>query len=540
MVGWLCLAIIIIFINSFLLGKVYKRFTKFISSYATILFGVITFFGIFTIILIVLFLFNISFAIILYIMLIFQIILIGIYIFNWRYLFISFAFNWKNILIVLGIFCILLITFFITRDYYNTQFTWFNQNDINFVNYYHNLFKDGTDPNEIMIFKFGTNNLTNNFSYLFFTIFSYIFNINDNFLLIFHNVLNFIIYFTILSLIIVNMIDINNQTSFRHICISMIFTFLIGIISFSFSQYMWIIIFLFGLISFHMYKENEINLTLNIIAINFIVLSGCCFNINFIVCALVINIIQLFISYKQRKPKATDYNVLMMFSTFIFISVLFNNSQYVSYILIISIFIIYTFYFFYKSSNLATRVNDSIDQFLYKKINIVIIAFIAIIFIISIAFFISINNFKINTKPWLLVTNLNQLEINSTIHYYLLNAFFWVINGLIFLFSLFKNNIIRLSKKQSKFSIAENDVPLFVIFIFWNPISTNLFSLLDNVDFIYLNINLQVIFFCALIPLLLSSYKKCLNEPQKISINISYLTIITITSGILIAGANLG
>ena len=75
---------LLIFINAFLFGKVYKRFLPNLNIFHVIFFGLISYCGLYYLLLIPLVLFTIDLKFLLIYTLIYQIILVFIYILNWR------------------------------------------------------------------------------------------------------------------------------------------------------------------------------------------------------------------------------------------------------------------------------------------------------------------------------------------------------------------------------------------------------------------------------------------------------------------------
>lgn len=502
---WIIFVPLILFINSFLLGKVYKRFNHQLNSYLTTLLGFFSFFGTLSLIFAVLILFNITLQILFYIFLIFQIILFIIYIFNWRWSFITYNINFKKMGFLIFLIIICFLAYVLSRNFNSDHINWYLSDGINFKSYYLKSFFN-IEPQNIYIFRFGTNYLDNNFIYVVYSVIVYLFNVSINDLELFYTIINCSIMFFCLSLIIVHLSKyLDEKKSLWTIFLSSSVIFMIAIISFWMQSLFWISVFSLSLIVIHTSKQNEINSQASISIINFIVASGVFFNIQFLLIAITINLIQLFISYKTRKVNATDYNVLMLFSTLLYTGLIFDNSKYISFILIISILVFYSFYIFYKSSTTASRINQKIDHFLYKNINLISIIFLILILILSVALFLSTKNFQIFVDPWVIA--ILSTNSNSIVMSWVVNVFFWMTNIILLLFVLFSNSLVRF-KKISYSYYPETDLSMMIFIAFWNPISINLFSSINNVDFIYMQPDFQVLFFIILCALIINQFKK--------------------------------
>lgn len=547
--AWILLIATIIFFNSFALGKVYKRFNISLSAYSCFSFGMITLFGLFGFILIPLLLFTIKFNVVLIIYLIAQCLLVGVYIANWRWLFISYKIDIKNLVILFGVFIMVFSGFLITREYANiepNQINWFLSGNINY------LLKFATPNADLVdVFVFGQNYFENNFIYVFLSFFVYIFQIQDIATLnLFYTFVMLFIFLLLSSTSITSIfIKKTKNLSFSKILILLANSLLISTLSFVIKDFMWIVIFTILLVNTHSLRENEISSNVAIYIINFIVVAAIVFNINFLIIAIVINLIHTFLSFQARKEKCTNYNILTLFSTFIVLAMSFSNEYYVGFICLILIILVYTFYLFYKSSNIANKVNSVIDNFLYEYIYIILIFIISVLMITSISFFLTSGLFKISTDVWLLkyFGTPPMLMNDKSLQYLFVNILYATINVFAFIAAIINSGMIKLNKFGKVFRLHDEkrivssqfDLSIIIVLVFWNPIATNLYNYLINTNIVGFMPNFQVIFAALIVPCLLAMSKHFYNSEKITFTGYAYTGIILTTTSLLALGINL-
>lgn len=547
--GSILLIATIIFLNSFALGKIYKRFNIYLSSYSCFSFGMITLFGVFGLILIPLLLFTIKFNVVLVIYLIAQCVLVGVYVINWRWLFISYKINIKNLCILFAVFITIFCGFLITREYANVphnEINWYLLENPNYLLKFSNPNAELVD-----VFVFGQNYFTNNFIYIFLSFFVYIFQIQDvQTLNIFYTFAMLFIFMLLSSTSITSIfIKKNANITFFRILILLANALLVSTLSFVIKDYMWIIIFTILLVNTHSLRENEINSNVAIYIINFIVVAAIVFNINFLIVAIVINLINTFLSFQARKEKCTNYNILTLFTTFVMLAMSFSNEFYVGFICLILVIIIYTFYLFYKSSNIANKVNSVIDNFLYEYIYIIIIFIIAVLMITSISFFLTSGLFIISTDVWLLnyIGTPPMLMNNESLQYIYVNILYAIINVFVFLAAIINSGMIKIKKFDKVFGLrgekriisSQFYLSIIVVLVFWNPIATNLYNYLINSSIVGFLPNFQVIFAAMIIPCLMAMSKHFYNSEKNTVTGYTYAGIILSITFMLALGINL-
>lgn len=547
--GSILLIATIIFLNSFALGKIYKRFNIYLSSYSCFSFGMITLFGVFGLILIPLLLFTIKFNVVLVIYLIAQCVLVGVYVINWRWLFISYKINIKNLCISFAVFITIFCGFLITREYANVphnEINWYLLENPNYLLKFSNPNAELVD-----VFVFGQNYFTNNFIYIFLSFFVYIFQIQDvQTLNIFYTFAMLFIFMLLSSTSITSIfIKKNANITFFRILILLANALLVSTLSFVIKDYMWIIIFTILLVNTHSLRENEINSNVAIYIINFIVVAAIVFNINFLIVAIVINLINTFLSFQARKEKCTNYNILTLFTTFVMLAMSFSNEFYVGFICLILVIIIYTFYLFYKSSNIANKVNSVIDNFLYEYIYIIIIFIIAVLMITSISFFLTSGLFIISTDVWLLnyIGTPPMLMNNESLQYIYVNILYAIINVFVFLAAIINSGMIKIKKFDKVFGLrgekriisSQFYLSIIVVLVFWNPIATNLYNYLINSSIVGFLPNFQVIFAAMIIPCLMAMSKHFYNSEKNTVTGYTYAGIILSITFMLALGINL-
>ncbi len=519
---WIICTPLIILFNSFAIGKVYKRFNHQLGSYLTTLLGFLTYFGVISLSFIVIMLFTSTFRVVLIALMIYQVILVLIYIFNWRWFFISYNINTKYLLLLLLFMAISCLAYVITRNFNSATINWDIVGGNNYKDYLVNdYYKNGTFKpiEDIVVFTFGQNFLEKqfnfNFIYIIYAVFGYLFNIPLSEVNTFYTYWNVFFFTFLISMIAIHLVDsIWYKIEVKSIISIALFVFVLSVIAYWFESNLWILLMTGLLILLHTSKEKDIPSAIAVYIINFIVLTGVLFSARFIICAVVINIVQLFISFKSKKENATNYNIMMLFSTFLFMSMIFENKNYLSFVLIVILFILYSLYMMFKSSNIAYRVNKRIDEFIYQKINIIIIVCTSIIVILSLAIFLSNKNFNIYLDPWVLY---DYSTAQSYPMQQLINVFFWAANIAMFIYVLLSNNIITFKRKIVEY-FPEADFVILTFLIFWNPIATNLFNSIYNLDIIYLTPNFGVMFYCICVPIIFHLCKKS-SEAGKIGFN---------------------
>lgn len=530
----------VILLNSFLIGKLYKRFNLYLSSSFCLTLGCVSFFGIFGVILIPLLLFAISFEVIFYVSIIAQAILLLLYLLNWRWFFISYHINWRILLIFIGIFIAFSLGYFATRQYHLEAPWWIVQDNEYFLQF------TTTPMREINIFNISGNNFETNFINLFYALFIYTFNVTD-----LKEIQNFttiasLFIFTYLGSLICNSMFINHvsELNYAKLLVIILTCFFISVISFIFTEAFWIIIMLLFLIHVHGLKQNQLPSSIAIYVINLTIPCGIIFNMNFLVLALIINLIALLISFRLKRANATDFNILMLFTTLLYLALVLNNKVYLNYIIIAILIVVYSIYLFYKSSNMAYRINKVVDNFMYQYVNWFSIAIGLVIMIASVAIFFTSANYSINLNLWTVSTIGNPpiYLFSGAVDYLLVNVIFWTVNLSALAFAIFNNGWFLKKLKLhslSIFSSAQLDIPILVALIFWNPINSNIYLTIIESQFLNFAIDFKLVFFTLVIPVLYILAKQVVNYEKISYIDYTYISIIAIISGVLITSLNI-
>ncbi|MGL4952159.1 MAG: hypothetical protein ACRC4L_04210 [Mycoplasma sp.] len=363
--------------------------------------------------------------------------------------------------------------------------------------------------------------------------------INDHEIRIFYTWTTSLIYAIFGSLVIMN-IFLNNKFSIKWN--SILILFLTGIFISSlglvFNSFRWVFLFSLWLIYVHGLKQNELDSNTAIFVINNTVLAGCFFDINFLIVSIAINLIAVFVSYRTKKEDATNYNVLMFFSTLLLISLSLRNELYIGFIVLAVVITIYSGYFFYKSSQVAKRVNKRIDDFMFENANWILLVSITSIAIASVIYFLSDKNFKLYYDIWIISSMGTPPVIltGDSIKSILINILFWLMNIGLFIFSIynvklsFSRDIFTSSNTKRKMSSPHLDWPILSALLFWNPISSNLLSIFQNFQLINFVPDFSVLFVCLASPVLLVVIKY-INQSTKI--NYSYFIYMGIILSIM-------
>ncbi|MGL4948723.1 MAG: hypothetical protein ACRC42_05105 [Mycoplasma sp.] len=438
-------------------------------------------------------------------------------------MFISFYVNYKNIFIFLLILVAFVIGFIISRDFNEQSVTWLLHNES--ITYSPEL--------DYAI------NSSKNLIDTFYAVLISTFKITEGFQIdLFYTITTILIYSFVGSLILM-CIFVNNQFRFEFKKIILVFIsgFCLSALGFVFTDYLWMIMFTLWLIHIHGLKQNELKSNAAIIVINSSVLAGSFFNINFLIIAVVANLIAIFISYRTKKEQATNYNVLMICSTLLMISFSLRNESYIGFIALAILVAIYIAYMFYKTTSVAYRINKSIDNFMFENANWLIIVTIFIITMTSVIYFLTTPDFKLFYDIWLLEkigTPPELLPLWSR-EFIFVNSAFWAINVGIVIFALvnvklsFSKDIFNSFNSKRRLSSPHLDWTILTTILFWNPISGNAFSILNNYQVTTFVPDFKVLFFMIACPVLLVTMKYLSQERKITYLYYSYISIIIAT-----------
>ncbi|MGL4950891.1 MAG: hypothetical protein ACRC4M_03640 [Mycoplasma sp.] len=459
-----------------------------------------------------------------------QIILLFIYILNWRWFFITWNIDYKKLIIFICLFMMFIVGFVITRNFSTGTNIWH------------------LDYDDVLRYANGMKSVNISLLDMSLGAFTKILKTTDPMEIAnFYTISVLFIYCLIGSLIVMN-IFVNNKYSFKphNIILLMISGLCISSLGFVFAGFMWIILLTLWLMHVHGLKQNELKSKTAIFIINSSVLAGSFFDVNFLVVALVINLIAIFVSYRTKKENATDYNVLMMFSTLLLISVSLRNELYIGFIVLSIVAMIYAAYMFYKSSKVAHKINKTIDYFMYENGNWLLIAVISAIILASTIFFLNSRNFKVYSDIWIL-TQIGSPTINiqnDEIRLLATNLIFWIMNVGIVIFSFinvkmtFSKNIFNSFNSKRKLSSPHLDWTIITTLLFWNPISGNLLSIFNEFQLMTFIPDFRVLFFAIACPPLLVTVKY-LSQTRKISfLYFAYMGIIISIVGSFIGMIN--
>ena len=524
------LTIFLILVNGFFLGKIFKRFKPTLNLFYTLLFGTVTYLGSFAAITIPLFLFVISAKFIFIYFLIFQIVLILIYILNWRWFFITYKIDYKKVIFFIIVAICIFLGWLFTRSL-ATNKDWLFTLDNNTINFFTKI--NGVNLDSVIV-------LNRDFSFQV--------NLIDNFLLgiiyignffdakelsVFYNIFSLFIIIYIGSLALCSIYNKRETNKFNFI-LFFLGVFAFSTIIFSFPTYVNIILFSLVLLLVHFNAKNINQENISIIVVNFIVFCGFNFDSQFVLIAVLINLLFTTISYQTKYNNATNYNILMLLSTILSFAVTFNNVYYISLIMLVAFLLFYIAFFLFKTSSIFNKVMYKVDQFLYRNISFLIILLSFLILIAAIILFFTTNVFNIQ-DVWVLderifptYVSTITTSINVKSIYIILNVFFWMVNIAIFTYSLFTNSFISFKQFNSN---AMSNFSLLAITIFWNPFFTMLLVRFFSLGIMSITFDLTMIFWITLIPLYLR-WNQYVFESKKLSLNkmISMGIIISVLS----------
>lgn len=532
------LTIFFILINGFLIGKIFKKYKPTLNVFQFLLFGTVAYLGLINGLLIPLFLFNITLKFIFIYYLIFQCVLALIYVFNWRWLFITYVIDWRKLIFFFVVFVILITGWVLTRSL-STNSDW-TLNLSNNLIYQLSITKNNNISNIIAISgSTSAISLSEGLIINYLRGFIYITNLYDvNEIKIYISVFFLFLLIYLLSLTITSFYFRLNSYWFNYLLLGLMIL-LLGVVVFAFQTYSIIIVFGLILVGLHFNTQKIKNDNMLIIFINFLVLAGFGLNANFVLVAIIVNLIVITISYQNKMKMATDFNILMMLSTLLSFTLLFKSKYYIGLILLVALILFYLFYFLFKTSSLYVRTITRIDGFIYRNINFIVIVISLIILLTAMIMFFSANN--ISYESWLINNKIftnnaisaNTSSIKFIVVYSIVNILFWITNVSIFIYALFKNSFIIKKNQLDNESYYANFI-LLAISIFWNPFFTTILSKIIDLSLLNIFLDIRTFFWVICFPIFFKQNNRFFAN-NKITTNksISICIIISVLSTLI-------
>ncbi len=531
---------LLIFINAFLFGKVYKRFLPNLNIFHVIFFGLISYCGLYYLLLIPLVLFTIDLKFLLIYTLIYQIILVFIYILNWRWIFITYKVDFKKILFFISLLVIIFIGCILSCNFSNMpNFHWSIDGSI-----LNKLNQVNQKPlNEIIVFTQNKSFFSVPFISVLLQLLIYIFNIKS-----IVEINTFVICFTVFLIhiflaLFISVACYKDKNKWFLLLLQALCVLSLSIIIFSFIKYAYTFIFSISLFLIHLkFKQSFIKQRYYLFILNLTVLSGVFFVPNFVFISLIINFIMIMVTYINKYKTASDYNVNVLFSTILCFSLSFNSKYYLGIIFLIAFLFFYSFFFLIRTSHTYKKSIAIIDNFLYKYSRVFLIIIILIIWLLTILFLFLNDGLHVDFS-WLIekdnISSNVQLLLPSSNKaktlYIFINTIFVIVNIIILIYATFMNNLIFFKQKPN---IAKNFIFLY-FFIIWNPLSLSIFPKINQLDIFDIQFD-NFSFFWILFSIVFLTFISKINNSNKINFNNCCSTsIITLSSISLLIFTNL-
>lgn len=531
---------LLIFINAFFFGKVYKRFIPNLNIFHVILFGLISYFGLYCLLLIPLILFTVNLKFILIYSLIYQLILMLMYALNWRWLFITYKVDIKKIIFFIFSLTLIFVGCILSCNFLNMpHFHWNIDNSI--LNILNQVNEKPFD--QIVIFTQNKSFFSIPCINVLLQIFVYIFNINSV------TEINIFVTSFIVILIHVFLALFISIVCYRHtnnkwylILLLSLCVLSLSIIVFSFIKYAYTIIFCILLFLIHFkFKQSLVKQKYYLLILNLIVLCGVFFVPNFVFTSLIVNFIIIILTYINKYKTASDYSVNLLFSTILCFLLSFNSKYYLGVIFLIIFLLFYSFFILIRTSSTYKKTLLIIDNFLYKYSRFLLFMVILIIWLLTLLFFFFNGGFQFDLS-WLI----NKNNISSNIEllspgsskaralYIFINSIFILANIFILIYAFIKNNLIFFKFEQD---MSKNFLLSFFLLL-WNPFSISIFSKINNLEIFDIKFDNFSFFWILFALIFLTSINK-INNSNKIKLNICCSTsIITLSSISLLVFTN--
>lgn len=458
-------AVLLIFIvmfvfitNSYLCGKIIKRFSREINDFLSISFGFFIFIGGLQLFLLPIMIIKINANLFLYSLIAYQCLLLIIYIINWRFSFSPLFISWKQLIIVLIGVGLLLLIIYGFADYRNSNSINYSLQNL-FSNHNNQYILDG-----IFISigqKLGV----------------------ENYNLIYSHGIN-LVFAIILATGIYGMYFYDKEVRIYLIVTYFVILMILAVCSLSvftspFNGNSWILFSITLLIFNHIININNRNYKFGITNINFITLGlfALCPNSLFVI--ILTNLYLLFMAFHYKFNNVMDYNIRGMFGCILSICIFLklNINTIFVWIAIYIVIVLYIIYYLIRNTKIMNPINHFFNNISMNTIKFVMVLFAIIVFLVGMLIITIPGNFKVNTAPWIINNFMNrELDHNSWL-FWLVNINYYIVNILLIIYAIlpYTNKKIQIYIENIKLSplIAINTIT------FWNPVSTNFWTSLS-------------------------------------------------------------
>ncbi|GAA5414822.1 hypothetical protein [Ureaplasma ceti] len=514
----------IVIFNSIMSGRIIKKFQPELNDYLSLTYGFFLFIAAVQAFFIpVITVHNSNPKFFLYYLLAIQIIFLVAYLINWRYSFMRIVWDWRSLLVIM---CgaLLVIGASLGLKQWNSHYS--NGNIIEILKYYALGWKDNV---------FVINNLTS--IYLMEAT-------NRSFALLFHitdvvkvyQYVWMITFATIISVGIYGMYFSLKEHKFWLILTYLVACLIVAVcslvlVSTPSNGGAWILFGTILLFQAHIDNAKRIKYELGILHVNYITLGIFALSPGSIYVLIVTNVCIAMLSYLDKRNNATDYNILILFTTVLSLSVyLFLYNFIIGIIFTIIALAIYAIYMFVRKLTFVTNVLRKIDNISNFTTKIVSYAIAAIILLVAVFLMTISKKFNFNSSPWVINYFLNKDLRKIDTWYWIINSFWWSLNIAIILYALTAQ---FLKKKILKYveNITLTPIILNNTMTVWNPVSSNLWMLVANSNALMVTND----FIVNLVPAGINFIYYLLNK-GKLSKSLIIVTVLTVgvTTGLIL------
>ncbi len=445
---------------------------------------------------------NVDYKLFSYYLLTYQLFLVLIYLLNWRYFFTTYYINIKALLLfILGV----LVFFGVWAMTWNWGATSFDNNVYNQLNQY------------FIINQVGTNSIWTSNSLFD----SYLFNAVNKVLInafhvkeitIYMKYTATMVYSIFCSAILIGAFFDKNRINKLDVLYFVATIIFLGSVPYLFGESailsnIWIMMLLITLLKVHNIDETKMKQSEVVILVNMVTLAAFAISPDSLIVIVICNFLMCSLSYINKRNKATDYNITMLFSSFLILVMSINSINYVAGItLILVVVVLYIIYFLIRNTSIIYHATTYVDKQLMHYIKPIMYSISAIVLAISFIIFAIVDNYKFDQNSWVF-NDLKGVPLDqSNLFYWIVNAGFWIINIFLLYIALYWERF-GTEKKYIKYA----PITITNFMIFWNPFSTNLFDkmlLASNAN------TIQSLFLLSAVPIIISLMNQTNNSPR--------------------------
>lgn len=516
------LPIIVIF-NSIMCGRILKRFQPDLNDYLSLAYGFFLFIALIQLLFIpIIAIHNATPKFFLFYLLGIQICCLIAYIINWRYSFMRIVWDFKVFAIVLVGTALVIGICFGFKEYGNFEN---NKYVTDILSYYKLGWKDNIFFIDKLTYIYLLEGVNRSFALLF--------NI--------HNLSYVYQYIWIISFSIIVACGIygmyfkDSQIVFYKIFTYWIITIIVSVCSLVLvgspsNGNAWILFSAMLIFQAHIDNVKRLKSEIGIIHVNYITLGLFCLTPSSIYIIIVSNVCLAMLSYFYKRNNATDYNILILFTTILSISIyLFLYNYIIGIIFTIISLAVYAIYLFLRKNLIVSKFFKKIDNL--STVSIKVISFIVASIILLVAIFLMTitKKFDFNPSSWEITYFLNKDLTKLGAWYWVINSLWWSLNIMIVLYALLAQ---FLKKKILQYIENVTLTPIILVntMTVWNPISSNLWIKVANSNALMVTND----FIVNLVPTMINFIYYLINK-NKFSRSLGVVSVLTglVTAGLI-------